>query len=317
MVGLRSSVMSLYEVSDIKPEESFLARDLFRGGEPVRVSERAATRTLQPWDRIAGRIVEVRGKNVLGGGLLPFEHDLSETLLASLRRVHERAKKDVGKFLHDLDLDPAPAHVARAVDVTEALRLAAPLVSTYWLKDVLDHALNPHIPEIHNSDGEMMEFFALHFRLLPGVPAKRVREALDCLPDLRPESETFWNWLAPKAALSGRSEPEARPGHRFISTMDDGSLVLGTLELKCQTLMVSVNSEGRAERARTLLSPVLEKFASDPLIERQTLEQAMAARPADSTATRPAGLPPGEERRLIHAHLDAHYRKQLDDPGLG
>ena len=37
MAGLRSSVMSLYEVSDVKAGKSLLARDLFRGGEPVRV----------------------------------------------------------------------------------------------------------------------------------------------------------------------------------------------------------------------------------------------------------------------------------------
>jgi hypothetical protein len=38
-------VISLYEVSDIRPGESFLARDLIRGGEPVRVSERKAATT--------------------------------------------------------------------------------------------------------------------------------------------------------------------------------------------------------------------------------------------------------------------------------
>jgi hypothetical protein len=39
MAALRSSVMSLYEVSDIVRDASFLARDLLRGGEAVRVSE--------------------------------------------------------------------------------------------------------------------------------------------------------------------------------------------------------------------------------------------------------------------------------------
>ena len=41
MIGLSASAMSLYEVSDVRPGESFLARDLIRGGEPVRVSERS------------------------------------------------------------------------------------------------------------------------------------------------------------------------------------------------------------------------------------------------------------------------------------
>ena len=47
--ALRTSVMSLYEVSDVVVGESFLARDLVRGGEPVRVFERSATRSLSQW----------------------------------------------------------------------------------------------------------------------------------------------------------------------------------------------------------------------------------------------------------------------------
>ena len=57
--ALRLSTMSIYEVSDIVVGESFLARDMIRGGDPVRVFERSATRSLKQWDRIAARIVTV------------------------------------------------------------------------------------------------------------------------------------------------------------------------------------------------------------------------------------------------------------------
>ena len=49
MVSLKDSVMSLYEVSDIQPGRSFLARDLINDGEPICVSERTATKALRPW----------------------------------------------------------------------------------------------------------------------------------------------------------------------------------------------------------------------------------------------------------------------------
>lgn len=39
IIALRTSVMSLYEVSDIVRDTSFRARDLVRGGEPVLVSD--------------------------------------------------------------------------------------------------------------------------------------------------------------------------------------------------------------------------------------------------------------------------------------
>lgn len=47
MGALSSSFMSLYEVSDIVVGESFLARDLILGGEPVLIHERSATQTLR------------------------------------------------------------------------------------------------------------------------------------------------------------------------------------------------------------------------------------------------------------------------------
>ena len=64
--------MSLYEVSNIVPGKSLLARDLIRGGEPIFVSEESATGSLVQWDRVAVRIVPVMGKNIFSGGLLLF-----------------------------------------------------------------------------------------------------------------------------------------------------------------------------------------------------------------------------------------------------
>ena len=143
MTALRSSVISLYEVSDIRPGESFLARDLIRGGEPVRVSERTATRTLKPWDRIAARLVEMRGKTTLGGGVLPFEHELSENLIAALGRILTRAPEELADLIADLEIELAPQASALAVDATGMLRLAGPLVSTYWLNDTLQARAQP------------------------------------------------------------------------------------------------------------------------------------------------------------------------------
>jgi hypothetical protein len=78
MAALRSSVMSLYEVSEIVPGQSFRARDLIRGGDPVLVREHRATRSLKLWDRIGARIVKVGPDFILGGGVLPFHLNTSE-----------------------------------------------------------------------------------------------------------------------------------------------------------------------------------------------------------------------------------------------
>ena len=75
---------------------------------------------------------------------------------------------------------------------------------------------------------------------------------------------------------------------------------------------LSVNSEGRAERGRALLEPGLRGLVRAPLLERQELEQALAA--ARDKPKPPTGLSPEEERTIIHQSLDAHYRQTLDQP---
>ena len=95
MAALRNSTMSLYEVSDVVPGTSFRARDLVRGGEPVLISERTATRTLKSWDRIAARVVQVGSKTQICGGVLPFEREASEAFVRSrpgVRKVQRRGR---------------------------------------------------------------------------------------------------------------------------------------------------------------------------------------------------------------------------------
>jgi hypothetical protein len=54
-------------------DSSFRACDLARGGEPILISERAATRSLKPSDRIATRIAQVGPRTQISGAVLPYE----------------------------------------------------------------------------------------------------------------------------------------------------------------------------------------------------------------------------------------------------
>jgi hypothetical protein len=85
--------MSLYEVSDIIVDQSFRARDLVRGGEPVLISERLATRSLKQWDRFAGRVVQVGKQMQISGAVLPYEYETSKELIRGLRSIGKLTKK--------------------------------------------------------------------------------------------------------------------------------------------------------------------------------------------------------------------------------
>jgi len=98
MSALRTSVMSLYEVSDIVQDTSFRARDLVRGGDPILISERSATRSLKQWDRIAARVVPIGSQMHISGAVLPYDRDASEKVLKLLRNVAKRIDKEQRKL---------------------------------------------------------------------------------------------------------------------------------------------------------------------------------------------------------------------------
>src|ERR1700740_2157373 len=102
MSGLRTSVMSLYEVSDIIRDTSFQARDLVRGGDPILISERSATRSLKQWDRIVARVVQVGSHAQISGAVLPYERDASESVLKLFRNVAKRTDKERRKVANQV-----------------------------------------------------------------------------------------------------------------------------------------------------------------------------------------------------------------------
>ena len=311
MTALRSSVMSLYEISDIVPEESFLARDLVRGGEPMRVSERSGTRYLKPWDRIAARVMQVGTKTVMGGGALPFDHEASETILKALHRASKKARKETDKLARKLGHGVDGALIAEALSDTEVLRASTFLFTNIWLDDLLQRTLNPTIPQMCNSDGDELVFTTVSYPLKPEASSDAIGGALASIPTLRPESETFWNWIEPNKPTGAKRVADSQT---FITTLDDGSLVLGTVELKDKMLILEANSQQRAERGRTLIGQVLRGLVGEPLIEVRTVSQLMASRPAEKSKPLSSGLSPDEERTVIHESLDRHYMNLLDEP---
>lgn len=305
MTALQGSVMSLHEVSDILPGQSFRARDLVRGGEPVTVTERTATRTLKPWDRIAARVVPEGGRFVLAGGLLAYTLEGSERLFAVLRergapkRRGTRARKAEGALEGWAGSD-------------EELRAAAPLFSTAWLLDVLPRALDRTPPQVFNSDGDEVVFHTVRFPLAPGAAARDAEARLSGLAALRRESPAFWNWIGPPVA--GRPPVAGEKAVVWNVTLDDGSVVLGNVELKGGAVVLSASSAARAERGRAMLADAVAGLVGAPLTEIQTVEQMRANAPRGGTATSSPAIPPEVQAELIHDMLDRQYRSLLDEP---
>ena len=88
------------------------------------------------------------------------------------------------------------------------------------------------------------------------------------------------------------------------------------MTLKNNALEVRVNSEARAAQIRSLLTPALAGLVREPLVERMTVEQAMAESPHTKTSAAQdhEGIDPAELRPAIQEVMTRHYRGTLDEP---
>jgi hypothetical protein len=319
MEALRDSCMSLYEVSEIVPGQAFLARDLVRGGEPIRVSEQSATKSLKVWDKIGARIVEVSGKNVLAGGLLPFRPSAATLLMEELKAARTQARREFRKLTKEAQLPRSTREDGQIADLL-FMATAAPIFSNIWLDDALASALDQSLPTILNSDGDEVVFCRVRFPLRSKDAAAEIRERLRSVPAFQEEIEGFWNWIEPsqpfKRDPSGKLARESAPGRgpSVRVTLDTGDTILGNIELTDKALLLEANSHERAERGRAILAELAGALAGPALTEIETLEQVMAGRDGNDHLDKASDLPVELQTELVHGALTDHYRKTLDEP---
>ncbi|MDX8442026.1 hypothetical protein [Mesorhizobium australafricanum] len=292
MAALSTSVMSLYEVSNVIPGTSFVARDLIRDSEPITVSEGSATKTLKQWDRLAARIVPVMGKNIMSGGVLPFTPQASETLFDGLKGLF--GKRNAKKL-------PAVKD--------EELQAAASMFTLSWLFDTLGRVARP---KLQNTDGDEIVFHNVRFPLETGARQEDIATRLNNIPAFSQADAKFWNWL--EETPKGGSKTKAAAAPAMAATMDNGSPVLGNIELKGRFLHLSANSAARATRGTALIQQTLGDLVRTPLIEIRTVEQMMAEEPGGGAETSRSTIMPEFSEQTVHEYLDRHYLETLDQP---
>jgi hypothetical protein len=94
------------------------------------------------------------------------------------------------------------------------------------------------------------------------VTQKQIAARFRTVSSLSPASAKFWNWLDDKRAKPQRSIK--RDAQMLASTMEDGSTVLGNVDMVGRFLTIEVNSAERAERAKSLFIPLLGELVHAP-----------------------------------------------------
>jgi hypothetical protein len=310
LAALRNSTMSLYEVSDIVSGTSFRARDLVRGGEPVLISEKTATRSFKPWDRIAARVIQVGSQTQISGAVLPYQQETSEAFIEALRsfgKLSNKGKRELAVSIWQ-DIDEA---ALADLSPTEMLRMISSMFTTSWLVDLIDRA--GQVPDLRNVEGDELLLCELRYPFAAGVTGDDIRGALEARHEFRRASETLWNWISLGKLVAASVAQQQPPGSlTFETRLDDGVLVLGGVELEDRALVLTVNSRRRSDLGQTLLSAIFGGRVGQPLIKTETVEQVIASRQDDMA--QPLDISEQERCAIVHDQLDRHYRNALDQP---
>ena len=191
----------------------------------------------------------------------------------------------------------------------------APTFTGIWLADLLERTLHPQLPELLNTDGHGIIMSTSTFPLLPGVKAAACHKALTRVTDLTEAGTKAFNWVSAKGAEPG--QPSRDDGKRSVtlSAMSStGETLLGSIEIKRDAVVLCTNSRERATAGEAMVGNALVGLAGEPTREEMTAAEMLAERNPGRKPGPNTKVSPEVSRPLIHAHLDRHYGKILDEP---
>jgi hypothetical protein len=307
--ALQRSVMSVYEVVGTAPGSHCHLRDLIRGGEPMRVEDRLGSENVVQWDRIAARLLEIKGKTYMSAGVLRLSFDDGTEIVQEIRKLEKELLKRMRKPLREEGLTEIDL---RRLPTAEAiLGEMAPLFTRTWLATMLGRLLNPASPEIRNSEGEPVQFCETRLPLLD--LGSRIEGRLDALSELTRNAGggPSWSWTAASSSTPGlEHESGSEQGLNLDGLAENGARLLGWVRLEADALILETNSRGRAERGRDLLTAALGALVGLPLISVRTAAQM----PGESRMATQLSLSLEEQNEALQPALDRHYRATLDVP---
>jgi hypothetical protein len=315
--ALQCSTMSVYEVVGTAPGSHCDLRDLIRGGEPVRVEDRSASQDLVQWDRIAARLLEIKGRTYMSAGVLRLSFDDAAEIVGEIRKLEKELLNKVRRPLRqegltEIDIKSLPA--AEAI-----LGEMAPLFTRTWLATMLERLLDPSLPEARNVEGEPVQFCETRLPLLDLSRREQIEARLDALAELTRDAADppRWSWTAASSSALG-VDHQTGSGHalQLQGLAENGTRLLGSVRLERDALILETNSTGRAERGRDLLAAALGALVGLPLTSVQTPAQALAEGEADASRPPAAQLSLSLEKQneALEPVLDRHYRATLDAP---
>jgi hypothetical protein len=289
-----SQPYSFFVVTHIEPGEKMTLRDLMLE-RTVTVFERQATTTLKKGAILFTRIVTLDDTSIMVGCA---PHSIPPIYLSDFAAIREQIIKK-----------------RRVLDKPFLLEADIELRGLYY--DIRAELLSPAMPQLHNTDGELLQLIQLHYAL-----SCSPREALEALAslalsevdDLLGEAE-----FDQRGNLASVELPWLRKGNRVHADWDN--TVLGHIRIEAGQLTIDVNSQQRADAVKRKLVRRLGKRASLQRSVIQSTERLLEERSPNGSTANAAAPEVGEDlnslpevRAMIRGMAEQHWRSWLDTP---
>jgi hypothetical protein len=262
--GLRAS-FSFHEAQRCDPGRGFEARDLFTGRERY-VMERGAAQNMRTGDIVFGLIVDVDGISMLECAGPCHIPPIRKIEIMNFRKELLRDKAQcTPEELNDWDFELIDLYV----EITEQL-------------------LNPRLPELRNTDGQVLEMHRLAYSI--DSPEAVLRALADLDLGHTPDELLAGAERTTRGGIKRVSWTWQKAGNAMHESWTD--TVLGQLEIQGRKLSAEVNSASRALELRGIIESRLGgqvRFRADTIqsIERMLAEGGQHG-PADAAVERQA-----------------------------
>lgn len=292
--AINDSKMLLWEITDVKPGFYAEVRPYGSTETPIKVVEKSATESLYKWQGLAGRVIRLDNSFMFSGSLLPLPPAEAEFVQRIMNKTKEEAIALLHQSLKDGDIDALPNNYQQHAEDEAHSHLPEVMFNTWII--YLYQTLNRSMPIVQNKDGEAFQPTKVCFPITASSQA--LIQALDGISELeRNGDESVWTWFP--CATDDLKE-------------DAPVSILGHLYLQEKTLVLEVNSSGRAQKGDQWLAEKLGALVGKSLTMHEKLTDKIGnAKHIDSSMDlnhTEAG------QKLIATHLDKHYRQTLDEP---
>ena len=286
-----SQPYSFFMVTDVAPGESLTLRDLILGRE-ITVHERQASASLPKASIIFTRVITMDDTFIMVGCAptvipLTYHNDFIDFRENMAKKVPHYDQAFL--LLNDFELR-----------------------TMYY--EIREHVLNPSLPQLRNTDGDMMQFTKLYY-ILTCMP----RQALNALLPLSMAEDA--DAMTEDAKLDEHGEilslefPWLKKGNQQHASWDN--TVLGHITIDGTLLTIDVNSQERADVIKREIESRLGKQATFRNAVIQSSKKML-----EDIANRPPGMNPEpsqhediqtpEVQAMLKEMSGQHWRAWLD-----